>query len=70
MLAHPACKAGLTHCGFGGTLEFIAMRVPVVTFPHFSDQPLNADQIVDAGAGIHLLDKLRYTMGIVRSFDK
>lgn len=23
LLAHPAVKAGLSHCGFGGTLEFI-----------------------------------------------
>ena len=42
VLAHPACKAGLTHCGFGGTLEFIAMRKPVVAWPHFMDQPMNA----------------------------
>ena len=24
VLAHPAIKTGITHCGFGGTLEFIS----------------------------------------------
>lgn len=42
----------------------------MVTFPHFADQPMNAKQIVDAGAGIHILKKLRHTLSIVRSFDK
>ena len=37
LLAHPALKAGLTHCGFGGTLEFIGAAVPIVAFPHFGD---------------------------------
>ena len=46
MLAHPAVKAGLTHCGFGGTLEFIAAGVPMVALPHFADQPPNAVELV------------------------
>ena len=37
VLAHPALKAGLTHCGFGGTLEFISAGKPIVAFPHFDD---------------------------------
>ena len=37
VLAHPALKVGLTHCGFGGTLEFIAAGKPIVAFPHFLD---------------------------------
>jgi len=27
----------MTHCGFGGTLEFIAAGKPIVAFPHFGD---------------------------------
>jgi len=27
----------MTHCGFGGTLEFIAAGKPIVAFPHFAD---------------------------------
>lgn len=37
LLAHPAIKAGLSHCGWGGTMEFIAAGVPVVGWPHFFD---------------------------------
>jgi len=54
VLAHPACKAGLTHCGWGGTLEFLSMRIPAVCWPHFADQPGNADLLVKAGAGVTL----------------
>ena len=38
ILSHPAVKAGLTHCGFGGTSEFIGAGVPIVAYPHFADQ--------------------------------
>ena len=37
VLAHPAVKAGMTHCGFGGTLEFISNEVPFACWPHFGD---------------------------------
>jgi hypothetical protein len=37
VLAHPAIKAGLTHCGFGGVNEFINAAVPVIAWPHFAD---------------------------------
>ena len=37
ILAHPACKVGLTHGGFGGCLEFIDFGIPMVLFPHFGD---------------------------------
>lgn len=59
VLAHPACKAGLTHCGFGGALEFISMGIPVVAWPHFADQPVNANLLIDAGAGVMLCNKTR-----------
>ena len=41
-------------CGFGGTLEFINAGLPVVIFPHFGDQPYNAQNILDAGIGAGL----------------
>ena len=59
ILAHPALKAGLTHCGFGGTLEYISMGVPIVAWPHMIDQPDNAMLLVDAGAAVILCNKLR-----------
>ena len=42
LLAHPELKAGLTHCGFGGVLEFIGAGKLIVALPHFADQPQNA----------------------------
>lgn len=55
MLNHNAVVGGLTHCGFGGTLEFVAAGVPCITFPHFGDQGTNAELLRDAGASIELI---------------
>lgn len=55
LLAHPAVKIGLTHCGFGGSTEFIMGGVAAITFPHFGDQGLNARALVEAGAGVALI---------------
>ena len=46
----------MTHCGFGGTGEFINAAVPVLCFPHFADQPINAKQLIDAGAALMLYE--------------
>lgn len=56
VLAHPALKVGLTHCGFGGCLEFINAGVPVVAFPHFFDQPANAKLLIEQGAAVMLYE--------------
>lgn len=55
LLAHPAVKLGITHAGFGATLEFIHATVPVLTWPHFGDQPYNAQNLEEANAGIGLI---------------
>ena len=47
VLNHKAVKAGLTHCGWGGCQEFVGAGLPVVTFPHFDDQPVNSSLLVD-----------------------
>lgn len=60
-LSHPAVKAGLTHCGFGGTLEFIAAGVPMVTFPHMIDQPENSKYLAEVGVAIELFRKQRWS---------
>ena len=54
ILSHPAGQAGLTHCGWGGTTEFIMAGVPMVTFPHFGDQPMNSTMLIESGAGIEI----------------
>lgn len=50
--------AGLTHCGFGGTVEFVAAGLPVLAFHHFGDQPINADLLVEAGMALKLHNKV------------
>ena len=45
----------MTHCGFGGTCEFMSAGVPVLTFPHFTDQTSNAKKLVESGAAIQLM---------------
>lgn len=54
LLAHPAIKAGLTHCGFGGVLEFVSAGKPIVAFPHFADQPANAKELERRQAAVML----------------
>jgi UDP:flavonoid glycosyltransferase YjiC (YdhE family) len=44
----------MTHCGFGGTLEFIHCGIPIACFPHFGDQIINADLLCNFGAAIYL----------------
>lgn len=41
-------------CGFGNCLDFISAGVPVVAFPHFGDQPYNAQNILDSEIGVSL----------------
>ena len=42
IIAHPTIACGLTHCGFGGTTEYIMAGIPMLCHPFFGDQPMNA----------------------------
>ena len=48
----------MSHCGFGGTLEFINFGVPMACFPHFGDQIANSELLCKANAAIYLPNKL------------
>ena len=54
ILAHPATKLFITHCGINGVLEAIYHGVPMVGMPIFMDQPDNLARIVEHGIGLGL----------------
>jgi anthocyanidin 3-O-glucoside 5-O-glucosyltransferase len=47
VLNHPSVGCFVTHCGWNSTLETLAMGVPVVAFPQWTDQGTNAKLIED-----------------------
>ncbi|KAG5588843.1 hypothetical protein H5410_049277 [Solanum commersonii] len=47
VLTHPSLGYFISHCGWNSTLESLSSRVPVVAFPHWTDQGTNAKLIED-----------------------
>ena len=47
----------MSHCGFGGTLEFINFGIPLACFPHFGDQIPNSELLCNAKAAVYLPNK-------------
>ncbi|GJM88035.1 hypothetical protein PR202_ga04053 [Eleusine coracana subsp. coracana] len=52
VLSHPSVGCFVTHCGWNSTLEAIVHGVPMVAFPSWSDQPLNAHLIEAWSVGV------------------
>ncbi|KAJ4749603.1 Glycosyltransferase [Rhynchospora pubera] len=53
VLAHVATGGFLSHCGWNSTLESVSQGVPMITWPLYAEQRMNAVMLVD-GAGIAL----------------
>ena len=55
VLAHPSVACFITHCGWNSSVEALTLGVPVVTFPQWGDQVINAKFLVDVfGVGVRL----------------
>ncbi|OQR98552.1 hypothetical protein ACHHYP_08364 [Achlya hypogyna] len=65
VLAQPAVKLVISHCGMVSAQEALIFGKPVLCLPFLVDQPDVAARVVDAGAGL-LLDKSHFTPEEVR----
>ncbi|KAM3220024.1 gallate 1-beta-glucosyltransferase 84A23 isoform X2 [Capsicum annuum] len=55
VLAHPSLACFLTHCGWNSTMEAISIGTPIIAFPQWGDQVLDAKYLVDVfNVGIQL----------------
>ncbi|XP_019085104.1 PREDICTED: UDP-glycosyltransferase 84B1-like isoform X2 [Camelina sativa] len=55
ILSHDAISCFVTHCGWNSTIETVVTGVPVVAYPSWSDQPIDARLLVDVfGIGVRM----------------
>lgn len=66
VLAHPAVRVFVSHCGTNSVQESLCAGTPVVGFPMFAAQRDMGFRLTDAGVGIHL-DKTRFSPDDLRS---
>jgi UDP:flavonoid glycosyltransferase YjiC (YdhE family) len=65
VLAHPAVRVFVTHCGINSVHESLAGGTPMVGIPFLADQRDMAVRVLDAGVGLQL-DKQRFTAAELR----
>ncbi|KAL4594878.1 hypothetical protein ACB092_12G051100 [Castanea dentata] len=47
ILSHPSIGAFISHCGWNSTLESTLMGVPIIAFPLFAEQKMNATMLTE-----------------------
>ncbi|KAA8531827.1 hypothetical protein F0562_006456 [Nyssa sinensis] len=52
ILAHPSVGGYLSHCGWNSTIESIVNGVPLIAWPLYAEQNMNATMLVEAGVAI------------------
>jgi len=65
ILSHVATSSFVTHCGWNLTMEAVMVGLPVVTWPHFSDQFLNTKLVVEVleiGVDVGVTEPLMYPL--------
>jgi UDP:flavonoid glycosyltransferase YjiC (YdhE family) len=70
LLEHPSVAAFVSHGGTESSSECFFAAKPVLSVPHFSDQPRNSRLIEEAGAGIVLPKRTLSEEGVERALER
>ncbi|KAJ8764293.1 hypothetical protein K2173_006033 [Erythroxylum novogranatense] len=65
ILSHPSIGGFLSHCGWNSTLESLASGVPMIAWPLYAEQKMNAAMLTDDHIGVAIRSKASPTEDLV-----